>query len=169
MLRQYSNIYAAMITQSELKQRYFYNPDTGLFTRICKTNGRHFGKTLINNKKIIIKGKAYLPHRLAWLYMTGKHPDQFIDHINRDSTDNRFSNLREASYAENNRNRSIGKDNTSGYKGVSYHKHNKKYRAEIRVNNISKHLGYFSNPADAHAAYIQAANIYHKEFATNGL
>jgi hypothetical protein len=158
-----------MITQSELKDRYYYNPDTGLFTRICKTNGRHFGKTLINNKKITIKGKAYLPHRLAWLYMTGQHPKNFIDHINRDSTDNRFNNLREATYAENNRNRSIGKDNTSGYKGVSWHKGRKKWRAEIRVDNKSIHLGYFDDIKDAGTAYIQAANIYHKEFATNGL
>ena len=155
-----------MITQTELKEKLHYNPDTGEFTKICYTGGRHFGKTLKPEpyKKIIIKGKEYSAHRLAWLYMTGENPDCFIDHINRDPADNRFSNLRKASYAENNRNRSMSKNNTSGYKGVNWHKHKNKWRAEIKVNNKAITLGYFDNALDAHYAYIQASEKYHKQF-----
>ena len=164
-----------MITQTELQSRYKYNPNTGEFTRICYTGGKHFGRTLKkrNNKSIsghpvyqniTINDKAYPAHKLAWLYMTGEYPDCFIDHINRDSTDNRFSNLRKASYAENNRNKSMSRNNTSGYKGVNWHKHKNKWRAEIRVNKTAITLGYFDNALDAHYAYIQASEKYHKQF-----
>ena len=169
-----------MITVEQLKDRYIYNPDTGLFTRICKTGGKHTGKTLSKNKskydcghiqykQITINGKVYQAHRLAWLYMTGKWPENFVDHINRDSSDNRWNNLREATYTENNRNRSIGKDNTSGYKGVSFHKGTNKYRAEIKINGKNKHLGYYDDPYIAHTAYMNAAYTIQKEYATNGI
>lgn len=155
-----------MITQTELQSRYKYNPNTGEFTKICYTGGRHFGKTLKPEpyKQIKINKKTYQASRLAWLYMTGENPDCFIDHINRDPADNRFSNLRKASYTENNRNRSMARNNTSGYKGVNWHKYKNKWRAEIKVNNKAITLGYFDNALDAHCAYIQASKKYHKQF-----
>ena len=149
---------------TELLKIYFtYDPETGLFCR--KADGKIYNKT--NNKGYIsikFDGKEYQASRLAWLYMTGENPDCFIDHINRDSTDNRFSNLRKASYTENNRNRSMARNNTSGYKGVNWHKHRNKWRAEIKVNNKAITLGYFENAIDAHYAYIQASEKYHKQF-----
>ena len=155
-----------MITLNELKQKIYYNPDDGSFTRILKD-----GSTGRTNKKknyagIRISGKSYPAHRLAWLYMTGEWPSKFIDHINRDPSDNRWCNLREASYAENNRNKSIGTDNTSGYKGVNWHKHKNKWRSEIKVNKKVIHLGYYDNKEEAAEAYIQAAKKYHGEFAS---
>jgi len=166
-----------MITQQELKEKLDYNPDTGEFRKICYTRGKHFGRTLKkrNNKtisghtvyqNITINGKSYPAHKLAWLYMTGEYPDCFIDHINRDSTDNRFSNLRKASYAENNRNKSMSRNNTSGYKGVNWHKGSNKWRAEIKVNNKAITIGYFKNIEDANIAYTEAVKQYHGQFAT---
>lgn len=157
-----------MITQYELKEKLHYNPDTGEFTKICYTGGKHFGKTLKPSPYKIIKinNKEYPAHRLAWLYMTGENPECFIDHINRDSSDNRFNNLRKASYAENNRNRSMSRNNTSGYKGVNWHKHKNKWRAEIKVNNKAITLGYFENVKDANIAYTLAVKKYHGQFAT---
>ena len=155
---------AVMITQAYLKKKVIYHPVDGTFTRVLKDGS--IGKTFKASKRIIIDSKEYIPYRLAWLYMTGEWPTNFIDHINRNRTDNRWSNLREATYAENNRNKSIGINNTSGYKGVSWHKRRGKYRAEIRVNGKSKHLGYFDNKEDAYASYIQAAKLYHGEFAS---
>ena len=96
--------------------------------------------------------------------MTGKWPDEFIDHINHNPTDNRWCNLREATYATNNKNRRLGKDNTSGYKGVSWHKGRNKWRAEIRVDGIGKHLGYYDTPEAASKAYCVASATFHGEF-----
>lgn len=52
-------------------------------------------------RQINFKGKIYMEHRLVWLYVTGEWPSGFIDHINRDRSDNRFENLREASSRAN--------------------------------------------------------------------
>lgn len=154
------------ITAEQLKQYLHYNPDDGSFTRILKdgSTGRIYRKQ--NYLTITINDKSHSAHRLAWLYMTGEWPSNFIDHINRDPSDNRWCNLRIASYAENNRNKSIGIDNTSGYKGVNWHKHKNKWRSEIKVNKKAIHLGYYDNKEEAAEAYIQAAKKYHGEFAS---
>ena len=88
-----------------------------------------------------------------------------VDHINGNRWDNRKSNLRIASNADNIRNHRRFITNTSGYTGVSFVKDRGKYAAYITVNNIKKHLGYFTNPIMASRAYDQAAVFYYGEFA----
>jgi hypothetical protein len=88
-----------------------------------------------------------------------------IDHINGDGLDNRWSNLRLATRAENIRNSRTKATNTSGFKGVSWHKRDRKWQAHIKINGRSKNLGLFEAPEDAHAAYVAAAQKYHGEFA----
>lgn len=92
-----------------------------------------------------------------------------IDHKNRDPLDNRRSNLREATRSENCANRGINSNNTSGFKGVDFHKSSGKWRARICVNRKSIDLGLFDKPHDAHEAYVHAANRYFGEFANDGL
>ena len=75
--------------------------------------------------------------------------DLVVDHINRDSLDNRKSNLRIANYQENSFNRSLRSDNSTGVAGINYHKTNNKWRAKIRYNGIDIHLGYFSDINEA--------------------
>jgi len=87
------------------------------------------------------------------------------DHINMDGLDNRRVNLRIATHVENGRNRGKQANNTSGYKGVRWHKHAKKWQARIEVNGKCKHLGYFIAPEDAARRYDKAARKYHGEFA----
>lgn len=91
-----------------------------------------------------------------------------IDHENTDSLDNREENLREASSSNNSMNRGMSSRNTSGYKGVSWHKINKKYVAYIRVNEKSLFLGYYDDPKEAHEAYKKAAVEHFGEFANFG-
>ena len=62
--------------------------------------------------------KLYRAHRLAWFYMTKEWPSHQIDHINGIRDDNRWSNLRQATHSENQHNRTVNKNNTSGYNGV---------------------------------------------------
>lgn len=87
-----------------------------------------------------------------------------IDHINGDGLDNRKANLRICTQAQNAKNMRLSKLSTSGYKGVYWSKHAKKWRASITVNYKMKNLGYFSTKEEAHAAYQKASNEFHKEF-----
>lgn len=79
--------------------------------------------------------------------------------------DNRRNNLRVATVAENSRNCRIRKDNTSGYKGVRWHSGSKKWEASIAVDGKRIRLGDFSDINHAAAAYANAAEKYHGEFA----
>lgn len=87
-----------------------------------------------------------------------------VDHVNGDGLDNQRKNLRICTQAENARNSSINKNNTSGFKGVIYDSHNKKWISQI-IFQRQIHLGRFSSKIEAAKAYNIAAKKYHKEFA----
>lgn len=88
-----------------------------------------------------------------------------VDHINHDQLDNRKNNLRLCNRAENNANMRMSRHNSSSYKGVSYNKKEKKYRAYISIANKQKHLGYFPTAIIAAKAYNEAAKRLRGVFA----
>lgn len=111
-----------------------------------------------------INGDLFARYRLAWMWMHGEDPGPQIDHINRDKSDDRISNLRPANNAENNRNRPAQGNNTSGFKGVS--KKRDRWRARITGDSGREtSLGSFLTKEEAHAAYCEAAARLHGEFA----
>jgi hypothetical protein len=158
-----------------LRQLLSYDSETGEFTRLVSAGSNakvgsvagsirpHLGgyKCYI----IGVDGRKYQAHRLAWLYVHGSWPRDLIDHIDGNSLNNRISNLREATRSENSRNRGATVKNQSGFKGVSWEKHLKKWRAKINVHGKRKHLGLFDSAELAHAAYCEAATQIHGEFA----
>ena len=162
------------ITQAELKELLNYNPETGAFTWLKTLSNRgkigslagSFDKDGYIN--IGINSKTYKSHRLAWLYMTGNWPKNEIDHVNGGPSDNRFSNLREATRSENSMNTRMSSSNSSGYKGVWWAKRVGKWESQIKCNKNKKHLGYFDDKEDAYKAYCLAAKEDHKEFANLG-
>lgn len=91
------------------------------------------------------------------------------DHINGDRLDNRRSNLRLATHAENTRNALRRRDNTSGYKGVSYSALVGKWRAYVNVDGQQQFLGCFDTAESAHEAYVSAAQQHYGEFVNPGL
>lgn len=101
---------------------------------------------------IMVDGKAYYAHRLAWLLHTGKWPKHEIDHINRVRSDNRIENLREATKSQNKINSDIWRNNKSGYKNVHFHKATKKWAAEVKRNGKTQHIGLFVTPEAANLA-----------------
>lgn len=115
-----------------------------------------------------IKGRQFRLHRVVWLYHYGKWPKGHIDHIDGNKLNNNIDNLREASIKQNSYNQGKRKNNTSGYKGVTWHKGHQKWYASIKINGNSKYLGSFSCPKEAHDAYCEAAKIYHGEFMNVG-
>lgn len=91
-----------------------------------------------------------------------------VDHRFGIKTDNRKSELRVCTNQQNHWNVGIISSNSSGFKGVTWDKRKRKWRANIRLNNQSKFLGYFTSPEDAHRAYCVAADQIHGEFANYG-
>jgi hypothetical protein len=155
------------ITQEKLKNILDYNPETGLFTWKEKIAKKIIvGETAGSLNKhgyvcIKIQKFRYSAHRLAWLYVYGSFPSGEIDHINRIKTDNKISNLRDATPSQNCRNRGLSKRNNSGYVGISWNKKSKKWQARIFLNKKSKSLGVYEKIEDAVLAREKAEkNIF---------
>lgn len=143
------------LTQAILKSLLTYDPETGVFTYALprpkvKVGGvaghLHKGHGYIQMK---VQGRLYLAHRLAWLYVYGEWPENQLDHINRNRADNRLSNLRPATNAENCQNRPVQKNATSGVAGVTWNKTLGKWHARISVNNRRQHVGWFRTRQEA--------------------
>ena len=153
------------MTASRLREKYTYNPDSGLFIRNERMNNRKKG-TVGGSKNgagyisIKIDGKVYQAHRLAWLYMTGEFPESDIDHINHVRDDNRWENLREITRQGNTQNASLSKNNTSGCTGVVWHKLVNKWEAKITVDYKTINLGYHTEYSDAVNARKNAEVLY---------
>jgi hypothetical protein len=88
------------------------------------------------------------------------------DHKNRQTLDNRDENLRISNRSQNACNRGIQSNNTSGFKGVTWHKTARKWAAQINLDGKHIYLGLFDVAEEAFAAYCAAANQLHGEFAT---
>jgi len=87
------------------------------------------------------------------------------DHIDRNGLNNQRNNLRIVNHSQSSRNRRLQSNNSSGYRGVSWHGRRKKWRAAIQVGSQYKYLGYFSSKVNAALAYNNAALKYCGEFA----
>jgi hypothetical protein len=160
----------AGLTQERLRQLIAYDPLTGKITSLranppilaigdecgwlCKRGWRN----------IKIDGVTYRANRIIWLYMTGAWPDGMVDHKNRKRADDRWANLRSATPVQNARNSSISKANTSGVRGVCWHKRIGKWQAAIRINRKAVSLGYFDDLTHAAAARRAAEVAYFGEF-----
>lgn len=148
------------LTHEELTRLFFYDPSTGLFTRLVSAGNQAVGSVAeyINTKGynyININKVAYPAHRLAWFYVYGRWPIGQIDHVDGNRSNNQLRNLRECTPAQNQQNRSKNKNNKSKYPGVYYAGWAKKYRAMIRHENVKYHIGLYDTAIDAYFAYLQ--------------
>lgn len=154
----------ATITQERLKELLSYDPVTGLFTRRITINynaraGDCAGCDCRGYLLMNVDGVKHRLHRLAWLYVYGYMPKE-IDHINRDGRDNRISNLREVTRAENNLNQGLRRDNKSGVKGVRWRADRSKWEARIKTSGSLQILGLFTTKEEAVAARLKAETTY---------
>lgn len=161
-------------SQAYLKNCFDYNPETGALTwkdrplkhfktatgqKVANTSnaGKPAGHLSRDGYRIVrIDGAIYKTSRIIWKLQTGFEPN-ILDHINGDTTNERFDNLRDVQTCQNLQNSSIRSDNKSGYKGVSFCNTRGKYQAVIQAKGKRIHLGFFVNPGIAALAYINAA------------
>ena len=150
-----------------LQEQLDYNPATGVFkwkvNRVGVRAGSIAGSVTGGYRTITLDGVMYKAHRLAWKMQTGSDPLNTIDHINNDRSDNRFSNLREATRSEQGRNKTA--HGSSAFLGVSWIASRRKFQARITVNGRQPHLGYFNSEVDAAHAYNAAASKAYGAFA----
>jgi hypothetical protein len=159
------------ITLEVLKSKLSYSPETGEFRWIDNFSSRARKGAVAGTiglhgyVHIRVNGVIHKAHRLAWLYEYGSHPTENldIDHINGVRIDNRIENLRLLSRTENlqNQRRATANNINSRLLGSHIHKRISKYQARIVINGVTKSLGYFDNPNDAHSAYVAAKRLMH--------
>ncbi len=160
--------------KGELIKRIAYDPSTGALTHKKRNseafNRKYSGKGIRivvtfrngywhSKTDFILFGRRLqiIRSRLCWLLHTGDWPEHTIDHINRDSLDDRWGNLRDITIAENNKNR--GPRMGRRYKGYStYHG---RFYASIFYQGQSFHLGVFDTEVEAAKAYDKKAYELH--------
>lgn len=158
------------LTPERLREVLTYNPETGVWTwnKTAKWNKEGQVAGCINAggyRAIVIDQKLYYGHRLAWFWMKGEWPQDHIDHEDTDRSNNRWINLRAATYSTNLANRGSPKNNTSGFKGVSFCKMTGRWRANICVEGRQISLARTDTREQAAQIYQAAALKYFGEFA----
>ena len=165
-------------TQAELRTWFNYDPATGLLTRLVSVGRRRAGSrpgslrimrqpsgNIYKYRSIVVRGVDYREHRLIWLYMTGEWPELEIDHINGDSIDNRWCNLRQATSQQNKHNTGLPRSNTSGAKGIYWCPKRQRWIARLRRPDGSKFWRQCKLKEDAAQAYRREATRWFGEFA----
>ena len=158
------------LTQKILKELLHYDQETGVFTwlerdikwfncndpKYAKTWNNRFANNTAgcyNNDteylQILIFGKKYYAHRLAFLYMNGEFPNNDIDHKDQDRKNCSFDNLLIADAFMNQKNATMKSTNKSGFNGVHFDNGAGKWRVRITVDNKKIHGGLFDNIEDA--------------------
>jgi hypothetical protein len=161
------------LTAERARELLDYEPGTGRFIwkvdrrcgwyaagRVHVRAGTEAGTHSGGYRLIGVDGTQYLAHRLAVLIVRGRWPPEDVDHLNGDRDDNRWANLRECTRQVNAQNlRKARSNNRTGVLGVI--PSGDRWVARITVNRRRLHLGCFSTPAEAHAAYIHAKRRLH--------
>lgn len=166
------------LTQKHLKELLHYEPTTGIFTRLTSAGGYKIGTVwgCINSLGYVkgqVAGIQTYGHRLAFLYMTGSIPAE-IDHIDNNSSNNVWTNLREATRGQNQYNSSLHKDSTSLVKGLSYKETSQAWAACV-IYNGKAYTKTISAPKECLITksiltgwLLGVRELLHGEFANHG-
>ncbi len=159
------------INPRELILHFRYDSNTGsLYWKKSKCNFKKDGyecntTDTKGRKRVYIEGRTYAVSHVVFAMHFNRWPKNQLDHINRNKTDNRIENLREATNQENCCNKDIHKNNSSGFKGVSFHIRDNVYHSRIMHKGVMHHLGEYTSKIEAALAYNFAAKFYHGDFA----
>lgn len=156
------------LTAERARELLTYDPETGALRwrvpRGVKTGALAGTRTSEGYTQVEVDFRLYKAHRVAWLLQTGKWPKHHIDHRNGMRADNRWRNLREATPAENARNRRPSDRNSSGRVGVTKTASGR-WQAFIGVDLKNVVLGTFDTFDEAVSVRAQAEVEHYGEFA----
>ena len=156
-----------MITAEEARSVWAYEKGTGVLRwkvqRAGIVPGMEAGSVHSEGYVLVkYKRKSYKAHRLAWLIHTGEWPKGQIDHRNGVRSDNSIANLRQCDNGENQQNRKLASNNSTGFTGVMFKKREGKFFSRIRVGGRRLELGTYETAEAAHEAYLLAKSRLHK-------
>ena len=158
-----------VLTANQVRDLFEFDRSTGVIKWRVTGPGRRLDR-LAGSKdrhgylQTRVGGRIYFNHRLVWLFVHGHWPENVIDHINGNTTDNRIENLRDVPRKTNqeNQRKAAASNKTTGLLGASLHKKTGKYVAAIQTDRKTKYLGLYATPDQAHAAYLSAKHQLHK-------
>lgn len=170
------------LTAAEAHKLLDYNPITGAFRRHDKPpimskgrpskpwrNGGLVGSSHSEGYLTVNLGNGnLLLHRVAWLMTFGEWPELHIDHINQNREDNRISNLREATKAQNATNSGARKNSKSGHKCIWKSSQNGKWIVQVKSGDLRVNVGSFADLNYAIVARDKAIKQLHGEFSCVG-
>lgn len=153
-----------------VRTRFTYDCENGkLFwrTKPCARieAGAEAGGWSKGYRVVRLNGRVWPIHHLIWLLETGSLPEDCIDHINMDRSDNRIGNLRQATRGMNTMNTGARATAKIKAKGVCFNKRLGKYVAQISKDKVVYHIGVYPRVDEASHAYNKAAIQLHGEFA----
>lgn len=150
-----------------LTETFTYDPLTGLFTWARPTRTALVGDPAgsvypVGYVYLRFERKAYLAHRVAWLFMLGEWPTHEIDHIDGVRTNNSWANLREVTSRVNRENQRKAKSNNRSTGLLGAYPVGRRFKAVIEVHGRQIHLGMFATAEEAHIAYVTAKRNLHE-------
>lgn len=147
-----------------------YDPDTGLFVRVCDKARAKAGDEIgwldgDGYRRTKLEGKTLFLHVVAWELMNGPVPQGMeVDHRDGNPANNAISNLRLATKGQNMHNSRIRKTNTTGFKGVNWNKSSGKFQVQLMLDRKKIHGGYFESAEEANVVAMQLRAAAHGEF-----
>lgn len=157
------------LTQADVRHLFDYDAENGILIRKTFRNGCPYNKPVGHKPSqdgygaVRIGRTIYRTHRIIWLWYYGTWPQYEINHIDRNRINNKIENLEDVDCGRNSHNKGIYKNNKMGLPGVSIHKPNGKFKAQIQNNYKKESLGYFDTAEEAFLAYQLAKIKYHPE------
>jgi hypothetical protein len=154
-----------MITKDLISEYFDYKDGALYWKKVAHQNqngliGKEAGfKHSTGYRHITWFGKQHKAHRLIFLLVHGYMPKE-IDHINGNRADNSIENLREVTRSQNQCNKTVSQNNTSGYKGVTWHKNTGKWMVRLEKNGISKCFGYYDDVELAGLVAVEARDLH---------
>ena len=151
------------LTLARLREVLVYDRETGVFRHRLSRGRARVGEIAGNATprgyiRIVIDGRRYQAHRLAWLHESGEWPSLMVDHRDGSPSNNAWANLRLATAIQNGRNRKPKAGSKSGVVGVTWCNTHKKWQATLS-------LGYFDELSDATTVRRAAERSVFGDFA----
>jgi len=165
------------ISPKELRRRFSYHRNGWLIRKVRTAPNTFIGQIVKGHSQgkrdkykylfIRIKNKRYKIafHRAVFAVVNGRYPKKILDHVNRDASDNRITNLREATISQNGFNQKLSKRNKSGYRCIQWVATRQRWRLIICANGKYHYIGTYKNLATAIVKQKESLKRLHGTFA----